>query len=410
MDVSILTQIEAVGSKLTKVALLKQLKEDTLRILKQALDPMVTFGITVDEDVSRGAWLASPRDPMSHDLFSDGVHALLICLKNRIITGNKALEEFDALVLRAPTLEHVKWFSRVVNKNLRAGFSSSSLNKAHPGTIKEFEVALATPFDPDKHELVGAYHVEPKLDGLRMVIIGNKAFTRNGRSIETVQHIVDELKSQFNPMDEWVIDGEIMGAGDFDEASGDIRRKSTGANEELYYNIFDMMTLTEWNERKTPPLVDRRFRLEHMIKPSKNIKIVRSQVVHFNTPATAIVLSALCDGMIAEGYEGAMVKDATAEYVWDRSKAMLKVKKFETEDMEIVGTYDGRGKYKGKLGGVIVTRNGVTTKVGSGFSDEQREMIPEALIGRIAEVQYQNLTPDGKLRFPSFIRFRGDKE
>jgi DNA ligase-1 len=82
-----------------------------------------------------------------------------------------------------------------------------------------------------------------------------------------------------------------------------------------------------------------------------------------------------------------------------------------TEDLKIVDVQEGTGKYLGRLGAIIVEREGVKINVGSGFKDEERCIIQEAsqFIGKIVEVKYDSLTPDKSLRFPRFVRLREDK-
>ena len=56
--------------------------------------------------------------------------------------------------------------------------------------------------------------------------------------------------------------------------------------------------------------------------------------------------------------------------------------------------------------------DGVDVQVGSGFSDELRTSIwndQASHIGRMIEVRYQEVTPDGSLRFPTFVCFRNDR-
>ena len=56
--------------------------------------------------------------------------------------------------------------------------------------------------------------------------------------------------------------------------------------------------------------------------------------------------------------------------------------------------------------------DGVNVQVGSGLTDVLREQIwkdKELFIGRIIEVRYQEVTPDGSLRFPTFVCFRNDR-
>ena len=60
----------------------------------------------------------------------------------------------------------------------------------------------------------------------------------------------------------------------------------------------------------------------------------------------------------------------------------------------------------------MVDYKGVDVQVGSGLTDDIRESVwnmPNAFVGRLIEVRYQEVTPDGSLRFPTFVCFRNDK-
>ena len=79
---------------------------------------------------------------------------------------------------------------------------------------------------------------------------------------------------------------------------------------------------------------------------------------------------------------------------------------------EIKGMIEGTGRHQGKLGSFVIDYKGKEVRVGSGLNDETREQLwkePEIHIGRIIEVRYQEETPDGSLRFPTFVCFRNDK-
>jgi len=105
-----------------------------------------------------------------------------------------------------------------------------------------------------------------------------------------------------------------------------------------------------------------------------------------------------------------------AQAVWDAGEEGLiihtndgvrhKVKQKHTVDLPIIGIIPGKGKHKGRMG-AILTEMG---KVGTGFTDEDRERIDESYIGKIVECSYMELTKDGKLRMPVFERIREDKE
>mgnify|MGYP003319895037 CR=1 FL=1 len=62
-----------------------------------------------------------------------------------------------------------------------------------------------------------------------------------------------------------------------------------------------------------------------------------------------------------------------------RVKDSLKtdVKEFHDVDLPIIGLEEGTGRHQNKLGAVKVNYNGVDVRVGSGFSDEERELVWE---------------------------------
>ncbi len=60
----------------------------------------------------------------------------------------------------------------------------------------------------------------------------------------------------------------------------------------------------------------------------------------------------------------------------------------------------------------IINFNGTLVGVGTGLSDDLRAQIwanPKEYIGRMIEVRYQEVTPDGSLRFPVFLHIRNDR-
>ena len=410
MDLKTLEAVAAIGSKLEKERLLRNLNEDSLRFMRWALDPMITFGVTVDQDDQVKSWKNSATKSVYGDKFWDLFDTLCSNLSKRKITGNMAAAEIREKLLGAPTEMACIWACRILNKDLRAGFSSSTLNKAHPKCIEtEIPCSLAKPYDPEKHEIKGPWAVEPKLDGLRMVVVNGQAYTRNGRTIDSVGHILEELAVLGN---DYVWDGEVMGTTNFDEDSGKIRKKGMGPNLSLRYNVFDMVWKKEWDERKTHVYGNRRLFLTEALGtlcPNFTSIVPTTRLVN----PTSEELFAARDKYIKMGYEGAMLKDLNSPYIFKRSDAILKLKEFTDADGRIVGTFEGKGKHKGRLGGFIAKFDGVETRVGSGFSDAQRDeywKLSEVLQGRMIEVQYQNKTEEGSLRFPVFIKFRPDRD
>ena len=89
----------------------------------------------------------------------------------------------------------------------------------------------------------------------------------------------------------------------------------------------------------------------------------------------------------------------------------------QSADLKIIGFEEGTGKNRNTLGAIIVDYKGNKVKVGSGFSDIDRDYIwnnQKELVDKIVEVQYFEETTNKKdnnisLRFPVYLRLRSDK-
>lgn len=100
-------------------------------------------------------------------------------------------------------------------------------------------------------------------------------------------------------------------------------------------------------------------------------------------------------------------------YVGKRTKNLIKVKKFYTYDLRVVGIEPGTGRNANRVGNFIVSFKGNNVGVGSGLSDEQRDYYwehPDEIIGRVIEVKYKEVTKnkDGteSLQFPTLVSIR----
>jgi DNA ligase-1 len=124
--------------------------------------------------------------------------------------------------------------------------------------------------------------------------------------------------------------------------------------------------------------------------------------------------------MIAEGFEGVMIKDPDAKYECKRSTAWLKMKPFIEVSLAVTAVEEGTGRNVGKLGAIVCEGvddgKRIVVNCGSGFTDEQRAEFWEAkdtLVGQVVEVradastQSQDSEEVWSLRFPRFLRFRG---
>jgi DNA ligase 1 len=407
MNVDLMNRVEAASGRLEKEALLAQ--ETDTRFLRWALDPGITFGVTVDTDDVLLRW-AEPRHRMVVSrYFWDEIDVLCQKLSRRELTGNLAQQSVTDSLLTAPTRGDCLWACRVLNRDLRCGVQLRTAIKLFPDLCEPHAVMLAQEYDPEKHDVAG-WLVQRKLDGLRCTFVDGVAYSRNGRVIETVGHVRDELM-QFG---DYVFDGELMGDTEFNADSGRARRKGTGPDLGLRYHVFDCMPLDHWLARRSDTTVERACELTELLRGAELRYVVP---VEWELLPSTVTFQELSDRFrdlyVAQGYEGCMLKHPGAPYEWKRSRALLKFKPFLDADGTIIGFQEGKGKHRGKLGAIFAEFDGVVTRVGSGFTDVQREEMwgphNHAYVGRTVEVKYQNKTPDGKLRFPVFQRIRWDK-
>jgi DNA ligase-1 len=258
-----------------------------------------------------------------------------------------------------------------------------------PGLIEVFGCMLAKKFEGD---LGRGMYMSLKLDGLRAVYKDGNLYTRNGHVIQGMSHITSQLKNHCP------LDGELTIPGQhFQVASGKVRGHADCP--EVYFNVFDMPFTSH-------PFSERLGYLEAINWGGHDqIKLVKHSFV-----TSLDKVQRNMDKAIAAGYEGLVLKTPDHIYQTKRSGDWCKIKLVESEDLPVIGTFAGEGKYTGMLGGLIVERaNGVHVRVGGGLSDSQRAQDPADFIGLTAEVLYHEETPDGSLRHPRLKTFRYDK-
>jgi ATP-dependent DNA ligase len=314
-----------------------------------------------------------------------------------------------------------KWMERLLWRNLRCGVSVSTINKVWPNSVVPFAVALAGTL-PTKgvngnfefsEPVTYPVRVEAKLDGLRCVAVKHNGdvtmYTRNGTVLETLPRIKAAIEAL--PADDFVFDGEAMGEDWNESASVGMSAKSKKDDSTMRYHVFDCVPLKDWQSQETKlSYHDRLSDLISIIGPTGTgpLRFVKSK-----TCANEEELRSFYAHCLDEGYEGVMLKDMSAVYKWKRSDAILKLKPVATEEGVVVGWYEANinTKRAGQFGGfVVLTPNGVTTRVGGGYSDKLKTEVnenPDSWIGRIVECEHQPpFTPDGKMRFPVFCRLR----
>lgn len=351
---------------------------------------------------------------------------VLSALESRKITGDAArmmVENF----FRTCNRQQQKWYGRVLLKSLDSGFTESSAIKAG-FPIPKFDVMLAKDgYKTKKAQSIvekGVF-VSRKLDGYRCIAIydGSEVtlYSRNGSVYENFPQVQEELKDKLNAhfKQPVVLDGEIM-SDDFQamQKSAFASKRGTTVGD-VQFHVFGCINYNEWMANEFKEDTERRIiLLDALIKTAFHSSSIVKQVeqVFMNDYEALLKLE---EQYVNEGYEGLMALPASSPYYRGRkSNQLMKFKavvsdleKLQTMDVTVIGCYEGEKKNTGRLGGLhVIQEDGKTKcKVGSGYKDVERQAIwddQESVIGRICEVKYQELTKDGVMRFPIFLRWR----
>lgn len=265
----------------------------------------------------------------------------------------------------------------------------AAFKRAHP-TLDDL------PFDD--------YVMMPKYDGCLAIITPDGVITRTGEPIRSIpqcsQAVAEVLPGH-------AVFGEVYKFDTpFKDISGSFRRHKP--QPDLLVVVFDAVPFKDWLTAKCDkPYIERYAALREAVLHTPTPSLIVAPALNLEAPqgfANALVSTG--------GYDGAIIRRKSAGWATGASKngEALKVKPVQSLDLECVGWFPGKGKHAGRAGGITVVYKGVRTDVGTGFTDAERERIISGCFdGAIAEVEFMEVTADGKLREPRFKGWRYDK-
>ncbi len=410
-----LFRLRATTSTNEKVEILAALGGDKIakEVLNWALNPYITFGITAIKRI------LDPLDNLQDTKSLDStlieswpeLEYILGLLSERKLVGGPARMEVDEYT----TFQYNGRLAElIINKDLRAGINIKLVNRAIPGLIPTFVVGKAADI---RRGAIPTYPclAEPKYDGVRVLAMFGPSgdvqlMSSGGREYMNFPHIQKELMNL--GYKNKILDGEVYG-DTFDKTMrvahrGRSKKGNAGIDDAAFiYNVFDILDTDEFSAGVCSySLAARRPDLQMTLTESIHVRLTHGMIVSDEED-----MWVYHDEIVALGYEGLILKDMYKKYPFKRtSNAWIKVKKMHTYKGIVFGHYEGKGKFLGTLGGLKVKIDGVVTKVGSGFSDEERESLwttDLSLHGMEVVIQGQELTKDGCVRFPVFVKFEG---
>ena len=257
-----------------------------------------------------------------------------------------------------------------------------------------------------KEQNVSGWLASEKLDGVRAYWDGENLLSRQGKKLNAPLSFTKNFPK-------FALDGELYAKElKFEEIQASVMDKlpDEKAWSRLKFHIFDV-------PEASGGLLTRLEILAKFLKnePSQNLIIIKQIKMRDNAQFLKFTKD-----IIAKGGEGAVVREPNAPYERKRSKNALKFKKFKDAECEVIAVNKGSGKYA-KITGSLTCKalgskddkeragepkEGTIFKIGSGLSDKNRQDPPK--IGSIITYKFQNLTANGKPRFPIFLRVRED--
>lgn len=432
----LMAECKATNSKIERTEALTKLGADpeefAKKMLVAALTPFVTYGVK-DFDM--------PHVTAAADI-DEGQHfvQLLLSLSTRQFTGKRALTAITQ-TLSQYTTETAENLAAVLRKNLRIGIGATEINKVFPGLIPVFDIMLAEKYGD--HDPKFPAQIEFKMDGQRTTVfitpgrpvVGysrdglDQTYWIGGLFDGEMQALRQELVGD-QPM---VLDGEAMihivdPSAKHPSYSATMKSKKEGADRSaLRFYAYDWLTRVEWDQQVClRPQGERSAQLDAALEkvcttPTEDGlewtgKLLPSykQIVNNRQEVNTFF-----DIALAQGYEGFMLKNINAPYVWGRSSHWLKGKPLHTAEGKIVDFYKGKkkSKYEKILGGFTIEgtlEDGSTFRVdvGGGYTEAERAEFwekREQMLGLVMECEYMEKTSDGSLRNPIYVRFRTDK-
>lgn len=420
-------EIKASNSRKYKQEILHKYKDDEIvkRYLKIAFDPYIVYGISTKKLNKSVA-----ADPEAISLVTS-VFGLFSYLEKHNTGTTREIYECQQMLdyVSSNDTACAALLEALICKDLSIGCDAKTINAVIPGLIPTFNVQLAQKYFERPDKLEGKYFaVTTKIDGGRIIAIKENGqvsfYTRAGQRYEGLVELEKEMLETFP--DGTVLDGEITILKDKGIPSKEAYKKamkitrSDGEKHGLKMKCFDAMSIEEWKAQKcTHCYMERRLLLEGLLLHTPNHRTLTYFEIlpELYRGEDTTKIPKLLDEAIANKEEGVMINICDAVYEFGRTWNLMKVKKMNTLDLQIVDFEEGSGRLAGTLGAIHVRyKNGNIVRVGSGFSDILRSQIwadKEKYLYSICEIQYfeETTNADGgiSLRFPVFKDFRPDK-
>ncbi|RLI39228.1 ATP-dependent DNA ligase [Candidatus Bathyarchaeota archaeon] len=338
----------------------------------------------------------------------------------RIVTGKMRLGIADMTILDALAIvfgggkEARDLFERAYNLSSDIGYVAKVAAQEGLEGIKKFKITVGKPIRPMLAERLssaeeilqkigGKCIAEYKYDGERMQIHkkGDEVliFSRRLENITSQYPDVVELVKQHVKAGEAILECECVAV---DPETGDMlpfqelmhrKRKHDihKAIEQYPVNVYFFEALyVDGKDLTLEPLEIRRKTLESIIEEGERVKLSKAIITDDPNEIEKFFHEAIeegCEGLVVKALgKEAIYRAGARGWLWIKLKRSYKSEMMDTVDLVVVGAFHGRGKRSGTYGALLMAaydkRKDVfqsVCKVGSGFTDEDLQKLPELL-------------------------------
>lgn len=389
-------------------------KEDLKRALHFTYSPFVTYGITVPWN-----W----HGVEGGKEFDAGTFNLLKALASREITGHAAHETIsDELATLSPCSAQL--LVRIINKDMRAGISESTINSVFPGLIPEapyMRCILSKAAKNAKFDWVEGVYSQLKADGMFAnctVTESGAVFTsRQGHQIQVPAGLSDAAGETFTQGT--VLMGELLvvkGGNVLPRKDGNALINNGDLDGcEVRYVVWDQVPIECWvpgGRCDTKYMVRYASLYAQVVNgPHKQIRMIGTKLVHSYAEVRAHALE-----FQRQGLEGSVYKDPHAPWIDGTSPWQVKLKVEFVVDLEIIGFTVGKGKRSKDFGALVCATSDRLLQVDvAGLKEADYTRINEdreAYLGTIVAVAANDISEVDEvasLMHPRVAEFRKDK-
>ena len=277
-----------------------------------------------------------------------------------------------------------------------------------PMLAKKFEFDLYKEVKGRTYRIEFPAYVQMKYDGIRCIShINTKTAnvimeSRKGIEFTHFDALKTNLLKALQKLPPtFYFDGELYCSSlDFEVVSGLIRLKELKPGDLEYVNKIEYY-IYDFVDTNRPNLKyhERLDILKNIFKkPIKGCVFATTMIAN-----NVDEIKMYHDQFVAEGFEGAMVRDKDGIYeINKRSKYLQKYKEFMEEEFKIVGFHDGNGDEKGLVIWDCITKDGKNFAVRPKGTFEYRKKLfeeGEKYMGKKLTVIFQEYSADGVPRF-----------